>query len=160
MAREKNQSNATSDHETIRELAELLHETGLSEIEIERSGLRLRVAKAAAVSLSAPAVAAPQVLPGGGADGGHAAAGAGADPSSHPGAVKSPMVGTVYRSPEPSAAAFVEVGSTVTEGQTVLIIEAMKTMNHIKAPKSGTVREILVENEQPVEFGEALLIIE
>ena len=159
MAREKNQSNASSDHETIRELAELLHETGLSEIEIERSGLRLRVAKAATVTMSAPAIAAPHGLPAatGAFDGAQATA---ADPSSHPGAVKSPMVGTVYRSPEPSSASFVEVGSTVSEGQTVLIIEAMKTMNHIKAPKSGTVREILVENEQPVEFGEALLIIE
>ena len=158
MAREKNQSNPSSDHETIRELAELLHETGLSEIEIERSGLRLRVAKSTAVTMSAPAMAAvpPVAAPTATAAGGPAAA----DPSSHPGAVKSPMVGTVYRSPEPSSPPFVEVGATVTEGQTVLIIEAMKTMNHIKASKSGTVREILVENEQPVEFGEALMIIE
>lgn len=158
MAREKHQSNPSSDHETIRELAELLHETGLSEIEIERSGLRLRVAKSTAVTMSAPAMAAvpPVAAPAATAAGGPAAA----DPSSHPGAVKSPMVGTVYRSPEPSSPPFVEVGATVTEGQTVLIIEAMKTMNHIKASKSGTVREILVENEQPVEFGEALMIIE
>ncbi len=156
MAREKNQSIASSDHDTIRELAELLHETGLSEIEIERSGLRLRIAKTATVNVSAPAAAAPQAAP----VAGNSAPGNAADPAAHPGAVKSPMVGTVYRSPEPNAAAFVEVGSTVTEGQTVLIIEAMKTMNHIKATKSGTVREILVENEQPVEFGEALLIIE
>ena len=159
MAREKNQTNASSDHETIRELAELLHETGLSEIEIERSGLRLRVAKSTAVTMSAPAMAAvPQVAAPAAAAGSPVATGA--DPSSHPGAVKSPMVGTVYRSPEPSSPPFVEVGATVTEGQTVLIIEAMKTMNHIKASKSGTVREILVENEQPVEFGEALMIIE
>ena len=160
MAREKNQTKTSSDHETIRELAELLHETGLSEIEIERSGLRLRVAKSTAVTMSAPAMAAvPQAAaPAATAAGSPAATGA--DPSSHPGAVKSPMVGTVYRSPEPSSPPFVEVGATVTEGQTVLIIEAMKTMNHIKASKSGTVREILVENEQPVEFGEALMIIE
>ncbi len=160
MAREKNQTNISSDQETIRELAELLHETGLSEIEIERSGLRLRVAKSMTISaaavgaVGAPMPAAPMAAP----DGQQMAAAA--DKSSHPGAVKSPMVGTVYRSPEPNAPSFVEVGATVSEGQTVLIIEAMKTMNHIKAPRSGTVKEILVENEQPVEFGEALLIIE
>ncbi len=160
MAREKNQTNISSDQETIRELAELLHETGLSEIEIERSGLRLRVAKSTTISaaavgaVSAPMAAAPMAAP----DGQQMAAAA--DKSAHPGAVKSPMVGTVYRSPEPNAPSFVEVGATVSEGQTVLIIEAMKTMNHIKAPRSGTVKEILVENEQPVEFGEALLIIE
>lgn len=158
MARDKNQYNRSSDYETIRELAELLHATGLSEIEIERSGLRLRVAKSTAVTMSAPAMTAvPQVA----ASAATAAGGPAAkDPSSHPGAVKSPMVGTVYRSPEPSSPPLVEVGATVTEGQTVLIIEAMKTMNHIKASKSGKVREILVENEQPVEFGEALMIIE
>ncbi|MEM7750375.1 MAG: acetyl-CoA carboxylase biotin carboxyl carrier protein [Pseudomonadota bacterium] len=161
MAREKNQSNISSDQETIRELAELLHETGLSEIEIERSGLRLRVAKSMTISAAAVGtVPGPMaVAPTAGAPDGQQMAAA-ADKSSHPGAVKSPMVGTVYRSPEPNAASFVEVGATVSEGQTVLIIEAMKTMNHIKAPRSGTVKEILVENEQPVEFGEALLIIE
>jgi acetyl-CoA carboxylase biotin carboxyl carrier protein len=83
-----------------------------------------------------------------------------ADVAAHPGAVKSPMVGTIYRAPEPGAAPFVDVGAVVTEGQTLLIIEAMKTMNHIPAPKSGTVKQVLVENGQPVEFGEPLIIIE
>ena len=89
-----------------------------------------------------------------------AAAAAQEDPSQHPGAVTSPMVGTIYLSAEPGAAAFVAVGATVTEGQTVLIIEAMKTMNHIPAPRAGTVKRILVEDGQPVEFGAPLMIIE
>jgi acetyl-CoA carboxylase biotin carboxyl carrier protein len=85
---------------------------------------------------------------------------AGPDPANHPGCVKSPMVGTAYRAPEPGAAPFVDIGTRVVQGQTLLIIEAMKTMNHIPAPKAGTVKEILVENGQPVEFGEPLVIIE
>lgn len=140
----------------IRTLAEILNETGLSEIEIEKEGLRLRVAKqitmSAAVPVShaaAPAAAAPA-----------AGARATADVSSHPGAVKSPMVGTAYRAAEPGAAPFVEIGTRVAQGQTVLIIEAMKTMNHIPAPRSGTVVQILVDNGQPVEFGESLIVIE
>jgi acetyl-CoA carboxylase biotin carboxyl carrier protein len=162
----KNKSAKTSsEQQMIRDLAELLSETGLSEIEIEKDGLKVRVARTLAVS--ATAVAQPAVVPGAGAATAHSGQGgepgpaAGeADPSAHPGALKSPMVGTAYRSPEPSAAPFIEVGSQVKEGDTLLIIEAMKTMNQIPATKSGTVTAILFDNGQPVEFGEPLVIIE
>ncbi len=152
--------SAITENEVIRELAELLNETGLSEIEIEKSGLRVRVARQLNIAAAAPAaLAAPAAAP---AD---AVQAGGTDPSAadlarHPGALKSPMVGTAYRSPEPGAAPFVEVGSRVNQGDTVLIIEAMKTMNSIPAPKSGTVSAVLFENGQPVEFGEPLIIIE
>ena len=146
----------SSDQALIRDLAGLLEETGLSEIEIEREGMRVRVARQvnvaapvyAAASAHAPAAAAP------------AAPAAAADPGKHPGAVPSPMVGTAYLAAEPGSAPFVEVGTRVTQGQTILIIEAMKTMNHIPAPKAGVVTAILVGNGQPVEFGEPLAIIE
>jgi acetyl-CoA carboxylase biotin carboxyl carrier protein len=145
------------DEEVIRGLAELLNETGLSEIEIEQQGMRLRIARhltvTAAVSAPASYAGAPAAAP-------HLASAAPAHDENHPGTVKSPMVGTVYRSPEPGTASFVEVGSQVKLGQTVLIIEAMKTMNHIPAPRAGTVKAIMVANEQPVEYGEALMIIE
>ena len=142
----------------IRELAELLDETRLSEIEIEREGLRVRVSRQMAVQAmpmaqAAPVAAAPAAAAA-------AAAPAAADPSKHPGAVKSPMVGTAYLAPEPGAAPFIDVGTRVAQGQTLLIIEAMKTMNHIPAPKAGVVTTILIGNGQPVEFGEALVIIE
>ena len=157
----KDMKQGSGERALIRELAELLNETGLTEIEIEKAGLKLRVARSvhtttiaapapgavapsAAVAAAKPAVDAPVA----------------ADASVHPGAVKSPMVGTVYLAPEPNAANFVDVGTTVTEGQTILIIEAMKTMNHIPAPRAGTIRQVLVENNQPVEFGEPLVIIE
>ncbi|MEL6297674.1 MAG: acetyl-CoA carboxylase biotin carboxyl carrier protein [Pseudomonadota bacterium] len=145
------------DQELIRELAGLLDETGLTEIEIEQAGLKLRVARQAAAT-SAPAAApapAPAAAPAAGA-----AADRGSDLSNHPGAVKSPMVGTIYLAGEPGAAPFVEIGSQVAQGDTVLIIEAMKTMNHIPAPRAGKVTQILCDNEQPVEFGEPLIIIE
>jgi acetyl-CoA carboxylase biotin carboxyl carrier protein len=151
-----------SDQALIRDLAELLEETGLSEIEIEREGMRVRVARqvtvAAAVHQGAVASAAmaAAAAPAGAAP----AAAAVADPGTHPGAVPSPMVGTAYLAPEPSAAPFVEIGARVAQGQTILIIEAMKTMNHIPAPKAGVVTAILVGNGQPVEFGEPLAIIE
>jgi len=153
------------ESQIIRELAELLNETGLSEIEIEKSGLRVKVARQLSVAAAAPAtmVAAPPVAPAGGvAAGGDVASdvAGGADLSKHPGALKSPMVGTAYRSPEPGAAAFVEQGATVKQGDTLLIIEAMKTMNQIPAHKSGVVTAILFENGQPVEFGEPLVVIE
>lgn len=148
----------------IRELAELLNETGLTEIEMEKSGLKIRVARkikvAASVPVSAPAFAteAPALSASAAAP---ASPPAGTtDPAKHPGAVKSPMVGTAYRSAEPGAAAFCEVGSKVNQGETLLIIEAMKTMNQIPAPRSGTVKAILFENAQPVEYGEPLIIIE
>jgi acetyl-CoA carboxylase biotin carboxyl carrier protein len=140
------------DQDLIRELAKLLEETGLTEIEIESAGLRVRVGRAAAVAahVAPPAPAAP--LPG--------APAAPVDLAKHPGAVTSPMVGTAYVGPEPGAPPFVEIGSKVVAGDTLLIIEAMKTMNQIPAPRSGTVTEILIEDGQPVEFGEPLLIVE
>ncbi len=151
----------SAEGQLIRELAELLNETGLTEIEMEKSGLKVRVARkiqvAASVPLAAPmslaaAAPAPQAPA--------PAVSSAGDPSKHPGAVKSPMVGTAYRSPEPGAASFCEVGSKVSQGDTLLIIEAMKTMNQIPAPRSGTVTAILFENAQPVEYGEPLIIIE
>ncbi len=143
------------DHELIRDLAKLLKETDLSEIEIESAGLKVRVARS--ISVSAPVYAAPSAPAAAAAP----ANGAGsADKSKAVGAVLSPMVGTAYRAPEPGAKLFVEVGQDVRQGQTLLIIEAMKTMNAIPAPKAGRVKEILIEDAQPVEFGQPLLIIE
>ena len=151
-----------SDQALIRDLAELLEETGLSEIEIEREGMRVRVARQVTVAAAVhPGPAASAAMAAAAAPAGAApAAAAVADPGKHPGAVPSPMVGTAYLAPEPSAAPFVEVGTRVAQGQTILIIEAMKTMNHIPAPKAGVVTAILVGNGQPVEFGEPLAIIE
>ena len=146
------------EQEAIRELAALLNETGLSEIEIEKAGLRIRVART--LTVAAGLVAAPPTAASIAALAQAAAATAIADVALHPGAVKSPMVGTAYRSPEPGAASFIEVGARVSQGQTLLIIEAMKTMNHIPAPKAGTVTQILFENGQPVEFGEPLVVVE
>ncbi|MCF6198252.1 MAG: acetyl-CoA carboxylase biotin carboxyl carrier protein [Hyphomicrobiaceae bacterium] len=140
------------DHKLIRELAELLTETGLSEIEIEKADMRIRVARnftaggQLPVANLAPAVAPAKVAP--------------TEEVAHPGAVPSPMVGTVYLSPEPGADPFIKVGQQVSEGQTLMIVEAMKTMNHIAAPRSGKITSILIEDQQPVEFGEPLLIIE
>lgn len=146
------QNPAPYDEETIRGLAKLLDETGLTEIEIERGGERIKIGRAArAVSVAAPAIAAAPVA---------AAPAAAADPAKHPGMVPSPMVGTAYLAPSPGAKSFVDVGQAVKAGDTVLIIEAMKTMNQIPAPRGGTVTQILVEDGQPVEFGEPLLIIE
>ena len=141
------------DQDLIRELADLLKETDLSEIEIETDDLKLRVARQAAHVVSVPAAAAP-------APAAAAAPSTPAEAAAHPGAVPSPMVGTVYLASEPGAAPFINVGSQVTQGQTILIVEAMKTMNQIPAPRSGTVKQILVEDGQPVEFGEPLIIIE
>ncbi|CAL77283.1 acetyl-CoA carboxylase, biotin carboxyl carrier protein subunit [Bradyrhizobium sp. ORS 278] len=147
----------SEDSQLIRELAALLDETSLTEIELERAGLRIRVARnvtvAAAVPSAIPAVAAAVPVAA-------AAAAAGADLSKHPGVVPSPMVGTAYWAPEPGAKPFVEVGSKVSVGQTLMIIEAMKTMNQIPSPRAGTVTQVLVEDGQPVEFGEPLVIIE
>ena len=139
----------------IRELASLLDETNLTEIEIERDGLRVRVARNVNVGAAMPAsyqAAAPVLAA--------APVSGAADISKHPGMVPSPMVGTAYWAPEPSAKPFIEVGSKVTAGQTLLIIEAMKTMNQIPSPRGGTITQILVEDGQPVEFGEPLVIIE
>ena len=150
---------AKVDHELIRELARLLDETGLTELEIEQEGLRVRVARQAAhVAASAPIHA--HVPPPPVSAPAPAALDVPADPMKHPGVVTSPMVGLAYLAPEPGARPFVDVGSMVKAGDTLLIIEAMKTMNQIPAPRSGTVRQILVEDSQPVEFGEPLMIIE
>jgi acetyl-CoA carboxylase biotin carboxyl carrier protein len=147
---------ATSDGALIRELALLLDETSLTEIEIERAGLRVRVARNVSIAASVPAAApvAPAPLPA------TAVAAPAADMAKHPGAVPSPMVGTAYWASEPGAKPFIEVGSKVSVGQTLLIIEAMKTMNQIPSPRAGTVTQILIEDGQPVEFGEPLVIIE
>jgi acetyl-CoA carboxylase biotin carboxyl carrier protein len=150
-----------ADQSLIRDLAELLKETGLTEIEIEREGMRVRVARQVAAGFFAGAPAAsPLPVPALTAGAPAPAAAEVADPAKHPGAVPSPMVGTVYLAPEPNASPFVQVGSRVAQGQTIMIIEAMKTMNHIPAPKAGVVMAILVSNGQPVEFGEPLAIIE
>jgi len=144
------------DRDLIRELADLLTETGLTEIEIEQKGMRVRVARGHGGTAHS--------TPPGGASGrrGEESPFRAEEPdmASHPGVVKSPMVGTIYRSPEPGASPFVDVGARIREGQTILIVEAMKTMNHIPAPRSGTVTAILVEDGQPVEFGEPLVVIE
>lgn len=149
---------SSEDSVLVRELALLLDETSLTEIEIERAGLRLRVARnlSVAATMPVPMAAAPAALPAASA----APAAAGPDLSKHPGAVSSPMVGTAYWAPEPGAKPFIEVGSKVSVGQTLLIIEAMKTMNQIPSPRAGTVTQILVEDGQPVEYGEPLVIIE
>ncbi len=143
------------DHAAIRELARLLDETGLSEIEIQRDGASIRVAR----NLSLPAgrgwpeqAISPEVM--------STPAAVSIEPSKHPGVVISPMVGTAYLGPAPGARPFIEVGGQVKTGETLLIIEAMKTMNQIPAPRTGTVIQILVEDGQPVEYGEPLVIIE
>jgi acetyl-CoA carboxylase biotin carboxyl carrier protein len=150
-------TKAGDESALIRELAALLDETNLTEIEIERTGLRVRIARnvsiAAAIPTSyAPAAPAPAASA--------AAPAAATDLSKHPGMVPSPMVGTVYWAPEPGAKPFIEVGTKVSAGQTLLIVEAMKTMNQIPSPRAGTITQILVEDGQPVEFGEPLVVIE
>jgi acetyl-CoA carboxylase biotin carboxyl carrier protein len=149
-------AKSSVDAAAIRELAELLAETGLTEIEIETSGMKLRVSRQSqAVYASAPAMAsAPAAVA-------PAASDAPAAKPSGPaaGAVPSPMVGTVYVSPEPGKPPFVKVGDTVKEGDTLLIVEAMKTMNPILAPRSGKITEICIRDAQPVEFGQSLMII-
>ena len=144
------------DHGVIRDLAKLLDETGLTEIEFERDGMSVRVARHA---VPAPAAARPRAedQPPAATAAEPAAA---AVPALHPGTVTSPMVGTAYRAAEPGARPFVDVGSQVKAGDTLLIIEAMKTMNQIPAPRAGTVIQILVEDGRPVEYGEPLMIIE
>ena len=153
-----NKGKVSVDQELIRELAKLLDETGLSEIEIDREGMRVRVARE--IRVQAAPMAAPALAAASAAQAAATAGKASDDPTQHPGCVRSPMVGTAYLAPEPGAPPFLEVGSRVTQGQTLLIIEAMKTMNHIPAPKAGTVTRVLVQNGQPVEFGEPLAIIE
>jgi len=167
MARQPdNKANAkfsSDDSALIRELALLLDETSLTEIEIERAGLRLRVARNISIAAAMPpalAAAAAASLPVASAAAGPSSGASAPDFSAHPGVVPSPMVGTAYWAPEPGAKPFIEVGAKVSAGQTLLIIEAMKTMNQIPSPRAGTVTQILVEDGQPVEFGEPLVIIE
>jgi acetyl-CoA carboxylase biotin carboxyl carrier protein len=138
------------DHEAIRALARLLEETGLTEIAIEQHGTSIRVARNSGNAPRPRPAELPVAVP----------AAASIEAAQHPGLVASPMVGTAYRAPQPGARPFVEVGSEVKAGETLIIIEAMKTMNQIPAPRSGTVIQILVEDGQPVEYGEPLLIIE
>jgi len=142
------------DASAVRELAKLLKETGLTEIEIEHGGARIRVSRGGGVAAAAPAPAAP--APDAAAPAPAAAAAASGPPA---GAVPSPMVGTVYLAPEPGKPAFISVGKTVKAGDTLFIVEAMKTMNAITAPKGGTVKEINVTDGTPVEFGQTLCVI-
>lgn len=160
-----NKTSHESDVSFIQALAELLRENDLTELQVKRDygendSLNVRVSRQTQTimqtSVAAPvAAAAPASAPVAAT-----VASTNDDPASHPGAVTSPMVGTVYMAAEPGAAAFVSVGTTVKEGDTILIIEAMKTMNHIPAPRAGTVKRILVEDGGPVEFGAPLVIIE
>ena len=160
--------NHEADVAFIQALAELLNKNELTELAVKREygeddSLEVRVVKQATVVQAAPvtyAAAAPAPMAAAALTPAAAAPAAPEDPAQHPGAVTSPMVGTAYLSPEPGAAAFVAIGSTVAEGQTLMIIEAMKTMNHIPAPRSGTVRRILVTDGTPVEYGAPLMIIE
>ncbi len=152
--------NKKFDTALIRDLAVLLDETNLSEIELEQGDTRIRVARQ--MTISAPVNVAPPAAPAAApaAAAPAAAPAAPAEPASSGTTVSSPMVGTAYLAPEPGAPVFIQVGDKVTEGQTILIIEAMKTMNHIPSTKSGTVKQILVDDAQPVEFGEPLIIVE
>jgi acetyl-CoA carboxylase biotin carboxyl carrier protein len=144
------------DPELVRELAQLLNETDLTEIEVEKGDLRVRVARTITATVQVPASAAPLPVAAPVA----AAPVEGKPSAAHPGAVASPMVGTAYRRASPEAKPFVEVGSVVKAGERVLLVEAMKTFNDIVAPRAGKVVAILVEDGQPVEYGEPLLVIE
>ena len=149
--------HSSIDSSLVKQLASILDETSLTEIEYETGGVRVRVARNHGGGYAGPAMlhaAAPAALPA------PAAPAAPVDVASNPGTVKSPMVGVCYLLPEPGAAAFAKVGDTVTEGQTVCLIEAMKTFNPVKAPRAGKVTQIIVENGAPVEYGEPLLVIE
>ncbi len=153
-------SSMSFDPEAVRALANILADTGLTEIEIEGKEGRIRVVRAPAQVIQAAAMTVP-VMEAAVAQAAAAAAPAAAeDPAKHPGAVLSPMVGVVYLAPEPGAAPFITVGQSVAAGQTLLLIEAMKTFNQIKATKSGIVTRILVSPGAPVEYGEPLLIVE
>lgn len=160
----KPRKNLTGDAKLVRDLAEILDEKGLMELELETDTIAVRLSRnhSGQVMVSAPAAPAPVAAPVAAAPAAAPAAEpkSEADLSNHPGAVKSPMVGTAYESPEPSAAAFISVGDSVKKGQTLLIIEAMKVMNPITAPKDGTVTDILFANAQPVEFDQVLVVIE
>lgn len=156
MSKEEKVANDPLEAKLIRDLAGILEETGLSEIEIEKAGLRVRVVRTIHVMAAAPASSSVSGAP---ATTAKPASGR-QDLTSHPGLLASPMVGTAYVSPSPGAPPFVKVGDMVTEGQTLLIIEAMKTMNQIPAPRAGRVTQVIINDGQPVEFGEPMMIIE
>jgi acetyl-CoA carboxylase biotin carboxyl carrier protein len=161
MSKDTKASNDPLEARLIRDLAGILEETGLTEIEIEKAGLRVRVARTVSVSaVAAPApvhMSAPPVVQASAPAAGSAKP---AESGAQAGVVTSPMVGTAYLAPSPGAAAFVKVGDTVKEGQTLLIIEAMKTMNQIPAPRAGRVTKVIVNDGQPIEYGEPMMIIE
>lgn len=164
MATKPKSTRPSTDTKLVRELAKILNDTGLTEIEMEKGSLKIRVAKGGGQVVQTVAAAAPAPAPQAEPAPSQPVAApsaptAKADAAAHPGAVKSPMVGTVYTRPSPDAEAFVKVGDKVKEGDTIVLIEAMKTFNPITAQKSGKIEEILVEDAQPVEFGEALFII-
>ena len=147
---------ASNEASFVKELVDILDQAGLAELEYETDAVAIRLSRvtaAAPVASAAPVVASPLAIA-------EPVADLPAHPADHPGAVKSPMVGTIYTAPEPDAPAFVSEGATVTAGQTLFIVEAMKVMNPITAPKAGTVVKIFVQNAQPIEFGEALVIVE
>jgi acetyl-CoA carboxylase biotin carboxyl carrier protein len=166
MADEKTPAGGTKpgsfDKQLIRELADLLEETGLTEIEVEQDGKRVRVARGVNLTTTLTTDSTPRESrePPARPAATNRPAPRSEETIVHPGTVTSPMVGTAYRSPEPGAPPFVEVGTRVAAGQTLLIIEAMKTMNQIPSPRAGTVIAILVEDGQPVEYGEPLAVIE
>ncbi len=155
----KSRSKSAIPEDLIRALAKLLEETALTEIEIEQEGVRLRVARTASAQAFVGPAAPPAAMPVAAPVAVPVPEGA-IDPLKHPGVVTSPMVGTAYRAPEPGAKPFVDIGTRVNAGDTLLIVEAMKTMNQIPAPRAGVVTQILVEDGQPVEFGEPLMIVE
>jgi acetyl-CoA carboxylase biotin carboxyl carrier protein len=152
------EKSATASNEArfVKELADILNQAGLAELEYENKAVAIRLSRvtaAAPVSAATPVTAAPVAVA-------EPVAELPANPADHPGAVKSPMVGTVYTAPEPDEPAFITEGAIVNAGQTLFIVEAMKVMNPITAPKAGTVVKIFVQNAQPIEFGEALVIVE
>ncbi|MEG9268631.1 acetyl-CoA carboxylase biotin carboxyl carrier protein [Qipengyuania sp. Mu-71] len=153
-------SGMNVDTALVRELAEMLDDTGLTEIEVEDGDRKIRVARGGGVAMAAaPAMAPAAAAPAAPAAAAPTPDSAGAAPADTAGATKSPMVGTVYLAPEPGAADFIKVGDSVKEGQTLVIVEAMKVMNPITADKAGTVKAILVENAQPVEFDQPLVVV-
>jgi len=161
MASTPKKTAGSTDTKLVRELAKILNDTGLTEIEMEKGSLKIRVAKGGGTVVQAMAAPAPQATtaPASQPVAAPAAKTESADAAAHPGAVKSPMVGTVYTRPSPDADSFVKVGDKVKEGDTIVLIEAMKTFNPITATKSGKIEAVLIEDAQPVEFGEALFII-
>ncbi len=156
-SQKSSKSNSAIESDLVRQLADVLNETGLSEVEYESGGIRIRVAKHMTTMVGAPQ---PMYAPAAAHEAPAAAAAKPVDPASHPGTVKSPMVGVFYLLPEPGAAPFIKVGDQVSEGQTLALIEAMKTFNPVKAPRGGKVVKILVESGSPVEYGEPLVIVE